>query len=72
MPGVLGQPPAVLALHRRQQPQQQLTNRAPGLRPGEPYPDTSHHLVEHPPPTAYGYAVPSGRHEIILTVHNRQ
>jgi hypothetical protein len=72
MASVLGQPPSILPFDRREQPDQQLTGRAPGLRPGEPTCDPLGHLIEHPPPVRGGYAVGNSRREIVFTVHNRR
>jgi len=68
--GLLRQLPAVLPLHRRQQPQHELPRRAPRLRPAEPARDKGHQLIEQHPPTGGVYAVASGHRIIIGRRHN--
>jgi hypothetical protein len=58
--GVFGQPPTVLAFHLGQQPQQQLTDRLAGLRPGEPGRDPGQDIIEHLPPRGRVYAMAGG------------
>jgi hypothetical protein len=70
MPGLLRQPPAVLALHRRQQPQHELPGSTAGLHPAEPAPDQAHEFIEQLPPAGGVYAVASGHRTIIGRRHN--
>jgi hypothetical protein len=70
MTGLLRQPPAVLAFHRRQQPQHKLPGCTPRLCPGEPARDQEHQLIEQFPPASGVYAVASGHRIIIGRPHN--
>jgi len=70
MTGLLRQPPAVLALQRRQQPEHELPGSAPRLYTAEPACDQEHQLIEQCPPTGGVYAVASGHRTIIGRRHN--
>jgi hypothetical protein len=70
MTGLLRQPPAVLALGRRQQPQHELPGGAPRFHPREPARDQEHQLIEQHPPAGGVYAVASGHRKIIGRRHN--
>jgi hypothetical protein len=70
MPGLLRQPPAVLPLGRRQQPQHELPGRAAGLHPAEPARDQAHQIIKQLPPPGRVYAVASGHSTIIGRRHN--
>jgi hypothetical protein len=72
VPGLLGQPPAVLALHGRQQPEHEIPRRTPRLDPRESARDARHRLIEHRPPAGRIYAVASGHRPIYSIVHNRR
>ena len=70
MPGLLRQPPAVLALHRRQQPEHELPGGPPWLYPREPARDQGHQLTKQLPPAGGVYAMASGHRIIIGRRHN--
>ena len=70
MPGMLRQPPAVLPLHRRQQPQHELPGSTARLHPPKPARDQGHQLIEQHPPPGGVYAVASGHRIIIGRPHN--
>jgi hypothetical protein len=72
MPGMLGQPPTVLTLQRRQQPDQEVTCRQPRLDSREARRDPLDRLLEHPPPARHGYAVVGSHRPRYWFVHNRQ
>jgi len=70
MTGPLRQPPAVLALGRRQQPQHELPGGAARLYPHKPARDSEHQLIEQPPPAGGVYPVASGHRTVIESLHN--
>ena len=70
MTGLFRQPPAVLALQRRQQPEHELPCGPPRLYPAEPARDQEHQLIEQDPPAGGVYAVASGHRTIIGRRHN--
>jgi hypothetical protein len=70
MTGLLSQPPAVLPLYRRQQPEHELPGGAPRLYPAEPARNHRHQLIEQDPPIGGVYAVASGHRTIIGRRHN--
>jgi hypothetical protein len=70
MTGPLRQPPAVLPLYRRQQPQHKLPGGTARLYPAKTAGDQGHQLIEQDPPTSGVYAVASGHRIIIGRRHN--
>jgi hypothetical protein len=68
--GMLGQPPAVLPLDRRQQPPHERPRRTPRLHPREPVRHPAHQLIELRPPPARIYATTSGHYAIFSSPHN--
>jgi hypothetical protein len=69
VPGVLGQPPRILAFHRRQQPHQHVPAGTTRFDPPEPTGDEAERLLERLPPHGGVYDQPNGR-RVFITVHN--
>jgi len=70
MTGLLRQPPGVLPLHRRQQPQHELPGGTARLQPPKPARDQGHQLIEQDTPASRVYAVADGHRNILRRPHN--
>lgn len=55
MPGILGQPPRVLALDRCEQTEQQVPGGPPRLHPRKPASDRGPRILEHVPPAGVDF-----------------